>query len=95
MSLQSKAGVATRVSVDYDQWSTRLREDRRRAAELQTPVQRQATETILQRALALGTEAVALTGSTVRAQRTTGSDLDFMVVGEKLMSVAPKQLVHA
>jgi hypothetical protein len=77
------APVATRVGVDYDKWSTRLREDRRRATELQTPVHRQATATILQRALALGAEAVALTGSTVRAQRTTGSDLDFMVIGER------------
>jgi hypothetical protein len=64
-------------------WSARLRRDRRRATLLQTPVQRQATETILERALALGAEAVALTGSTVRAKRTTGSDLDFMVVGER------------
>jgi hypothetical protein len=61
----------------------RLREDRRRATELQTPAQRRVTETILQRAVALGAEAVALTGSTVRAKRTTGSDLDFMVVGQR------------
>ncbi len=51
--------------------------------ELQTSAQRRVTETILQRAVALGAEAVALTGSTVRAKRTTGSDLDFMVVGER------------
>jgi hypothetical protein len=61
----------------------RLQDDRRRATELQTPAQRRVTETILQRAVALGAEAVALTGSTVRAKRTTGSDLDFMVVGER------------
>jgi Nucleotidyltransferase domain len=76
------AGAATRVSVDAG-WSARLREDRRRAIEFQTPVQRQAVETILQRALVLGAKAVALTGSTVRGRRTTGSDLDFMVVGER------------
>ena len=64
-------------------WSARLREDRRRATVLQTPVQRQATKTILERALALGSEAVALTGSTVRGQRTAMSDLDFMVIGER------------
>jgi len=75
----TSAGVATRGSVDAE-WSTRLREDRRRATELQTPAQRRATETIVQRALALGAEAVALTGSTVRGERTSGSDLDFMVV---------------
>jgi hypothetical protein len=64
-------------------WNMRLREDRRRASELQTPAQRRVAETILQRALDLGAEAVALTGSTVRARRTTGSDLDFMIVGER------------
>jgi hypothetical protein len=74
--------VATRGSTDVS-WETRAREDRRRAAGLQTPSQRQATETILQRALALGAEAVVLTGSTVRARRTVMSDLDFMVVGER------------
>jgi hypothetical protein len=60
-----------------------VREDRERAAGLQTPSQRQATETILQRALALGAEAVVLTGSTVRTRRTAMSDLDFMVVGQR------------
>jgi predicted nucleotidyltransferase len=74
--------VALRVSSDA-QWSARLREDSRRADALQTRSQRQATETILQRALALGAEAVALTGSTVRAQRTAASDLDLMIVGER------------
>jgi len=76
------ATAATRVSVDAG-WSARLREDRDRAIELQTPAQRRVTETILRRAVALGAEAVALTGSTVRARRTLGSDLDFMVVGER------------
>ncbi len=76
------AGVATQVSVDAG-WSARLQEDRRRATKLQTPSQRQATETLLQRALALGAEAVALTGSTVRDQRTAMSDLDLMVVGKR------------
>jgi hypothetical protein len=64
-------------------WATRMLGDHRRAIALQTPSQRQATETILRRALALGAEAVALTGSTVRAQRTTMSDLDLMIVGER------------
>jgi hypothetical protein len=74
-------GTATGVSIVS--WNTRLREDRRRAVALQAPSQRRATETILQRALALGAEAVALTGSTVRAQRTAMSDLDFMVIGKR------------
>jgi hypothetical protein len=74
--------VATPLSADA-RWSARLQGDRRRATELQTQSQRQVTDTILQRALALGAEAVALTGSTVRAQRTTISDLDLMVVGRR------------
>lgn len=74
--------VATRGSTDA-RWEMRVRGDRRRAAQLQAASQRQTTETILQRALAIGAEAVMLTGSTVRAQRTAISDLDFMVVGER------------
>jgi predicted nucleotidyltransferase len=72
------AGISAHAS-----WGARLQEDRRRAFALQTPAQRQATATILQRALAVGAEAVVLTGSTVRARRTASSDLDFMVVGER------------
>lgn len=75
-------GLATQASVDAG-WSARLREDRRRATKLQTPSQRQATETLLRRALALGAEAVALTGSTVRGRRTAMSDLDLMIVGQR------------
>lgn len=74
--------VATQLSVDA-RWNARLQDDRRRATEFQTRSQWQATETILQRALVLGAEAVALTGSTVRAQRTAISDLDLMVVGKR------------
>lgn len=76
------AGPATRIPVDV-LWRARLREDGLRASALQTPAQREATETILQRALTVGAEAVVLTGSTVRARRTASSDLDFMVVGER------------
>jgi len=77
-SVDALAGVPAHVP-----WGARLREDRHRAFALQTPAQREATETILQRARALGAEAVVLTGSTVRARRTASSDLDFMVVGER------------
>jgi predicted nucleotidyltransferase len=76
------ADAVAGISVDAS-WDARLKDDRRRAVALQTPAQREATETILQRALVLGAEAVVLTGSTVRARRTAMSDLDFMVVGER------------
>jgi hypothetical protein len=78
----TRVDVATGMSANVP-WSTRLQEDRRRATTLQTSCQRQATETILQRALALGAEAVALTGSTVRERRTATSDLDMMIVGKR------------
>jgi hypothetical protein len=77
-SVDAVAGVPVHVP-----WDMRLREDRRRASSLQTPAQQEVTEAVLQRALALGAEAVVLTGSTVRARRTASSDLDFMVVGER------------
>jgi hypothetical protein len=78
----SSVDAVAGVSVDTS-WDARLKDDRCRALALQTPAQRQATATILQRALAVGAEAVVLTGSTVRARRTAISDLDFMVVGER------------
>jgi hypothetical protein len=78
----SSVDTVTGVPVDVP-WRVRVREDRHRAYALQTPAQCQATETILQRAIAIGAEAVVLTGSTVRARRTASSDLDFMVVGER------------
>jgi hypothetical protein len=78
----SPADLATQPSVDVG-WSARLKDDRRRATELPSPSQRQAAETLLQRALALGADAVALTGSTVRGQRTAISDLDLMIVGQR------------
>jgi hypothetical protein len=74
--------VATRGLTDAG-WGMRSRQDRRRAAGLLILSQRQATEMILRRALDLGAKAVALTGSTVRARRTTMSDLDFMIIGER------------
>ncbi len=77
-SVDTVTGVSVHVPSD-----TRLREDRRRAFVLQTPAQRETTETVLQRSLALDVEAVVLTGSTVRARRTASSDLDFMVVGKR------------
>jgi hypothetical protein len=78
----SSVDTVTGVPVDVP-WGTRVREDGLRASALQTRAQREATETILKRALAVGAEAVMLTGSTVRARRTASSDLDFMVVGER------------
>ena len=64
-------------------WRDKLAADRRRAQEVQTRAQRAITDTIVQRALAAGAEAVALTGSTVRMRRTAISDLDYHVVGPR------------
>lgn len=76
------AALVDRASFET-KWSARLREDRARAASLQAPSQRLATETVFTRALAVGAEAVVLTGSTVRARRSPASDLDFMIVGKR------------
>ena len=64
-------------------WRAKLAADRRRAHEVQTRAQRAITDTVVQRALATGAEAVALTGSTVRMRRTAISDLDYHVVGPR------------
>lgn len=64
-------------------WQERLDSDRRRAQAVQTTAQRAFTETVVERALAVGAEAVALTGSTVRMRRTAISDLDYHVVGPR------------
>jgi hypothetical protein len=74
--------AADEISAD-PAWKVRLREDRRRAASLQTRAQRRAVHMILQRSLALDAQAVALTGSTVRERRTAISDLDVMIVGQR------------
>lgn len=68
---------------DVTAWQATLDADRRRAHDVQTPAQRAITELVLERALAAGAEAVALTGSTVRRRRTAISDLDYHVVGPR------------
>lgn len=65
-------------------WAARLRDDRVRAERNQTVAQRKITASLLERALAAGAEAFALTGSTARARRTSISDLDYHVVGLRL-----------
>lgn len=68
---------------DDGAWQERLEADRQRAQAVQTPPQRTVTDTVVERALAAGAEAVALTGSTVRMRRTAISDLDYHVVGSR------------
>jgi hypothetical protein len=63
-------------------WSQRLREDRERANRFQNAPQRAITELLLGRALELGVESFALTGSTARRRRTAISDLDYHIVGQ-------------
>jgi hypothetical protein len=68
---------------DDEVWAARLEADRARAARNQTPGQRLVSATVLERALAAGAQAVALTGSTARARRTAISDLDLHIVGPR------------
>jgi len=72
----SEASVTTR-------WEDRLVNDRRRAARNQSVAQRAITEALLERSMGAGAVAVALTGSTARARRTTISDLDYHLVGPR------------
>jgi hypothetical protein len=65
-------------------WDIRLRSDRDRAMRNQSGEQRAVTAKLVRRAIQAGASAVALTGSTARAQRTAISDLDYHVVGARL-----------
>ncbi len=68
---------------DDEVWAARLEADRARAERNQTPSERRVSATVLERALAAGGQAVALTGSTARARRTAISDLDLQIVGPR------------
>lgn len=64
-------------------WARRMRDDRERAKRNQSHEQQAITATVMTRALKLGAQAIALTGSTARRRRTAISDLDYHVVGER------------
>ena len=67
----------------WDGWTQRMRGDRIRAERNQTPEQLAVTRRLLARALELGAEGFALTGSTARGQRTIVSDLDYHIIGPR------------
>jgi hypothetical protein len=79
----ASAGVMDQNWRDDAIWATRIDADRARAQRNQTRAQREVFSTVAERALALGAEAVALTGSTARACRTAISDLDIHIVGPR------------
>jgi hypothetical protein len=62
-------------------WARRMQEDRARAEHNQTLEQRAITAAVMARALDLGAEGLALTGSTARRRRTAISDLDYHIIG--------------
>ena len=64
-------------------WARRLSTDAAIAERYQTPELQQITEVVVSRAIANGAQGVALTGSTARAKRTSISDLDYHVVGNR------------
>ncbi len=68
---------------DDQKWAAKLDRDRARAHRNQTTPQREITEIIVSRSLAIGADGVALTGSTARDRRTSISDLDYHVVGQR------------
>jgi hypothetical protein len=69
--------------LNHAQWTRRLAADRVRAERNQTLEQRAITQVVVTRALELGAEGFALTGSTARRRRTTTSDLDYHVIGPR------------
>jgi hypothetical protein len=71
------------AQLSHPGWTRRMREDRARAILNQTPEQRAITVTVMTRALELGAEGLALTGSTARRRRTIISDLDYHVIGRR------------
>jgi hypothetical protein len=79
----SSGAVVDRDWRDDEVWAARLKADRARAERNQTRSQRLVSATVLERALAAGGRAVALTGSTARARRTAISDLDLHIVGPR------------
>lgn len=64
-------------------WGARLARDRATADANQSRAQKEITDTLLRRSIAQKAAAFALTGSTARNRRTTISDLDFHVIGER------------
>lgn len=68
---------------DVDDWERRLKTDRQLADRYQSATQRTITRTLLERAIALGADGFALTGSTARQRRTAISDLDYHVIGAR------------
>ncbi|MGH2715572.1 MAG: hypothetical protein ACRDM7_17130 [Thermoleophilaceae bacterium] len=87
MNFTSQIDAWTRLPdpswADDRAWKNRLARDQARASNNQTPDQRTITNTVVNRALAIGAEGIALTGSTARNRRTLISDLDYHVVGER------------
>jgi len=64
-------------------WCARVERDRRWMRGALSRELVHAVDQVLARSVAAGAEAVALTGSSARGQRTAASDLDLLVVGER------------
>ncbi len=80
---RSAAPALGRAWSDDESWAAKLARDRAAAARHQSPDQGEITDTLLRRAVEVGAEAFALTGSTARERRTEISDLDYHVVGPR------------
>lgn len=77
------SGEAAWCPASNEEWARRMLADRRRAERNQSPEQQIITATVMARALKLGAQGFALTGSTARRRRTAISDLDYHVIGER------------
>lgn len=77
-------GALSRIDVsDSGVWADRLRSDRERASQNQTPELAAITAAVEGRSRELGALAMILSGSTARGRRTRVSDLDYHVVGPR------------
>lgn len=83
-----RGALARLAPIDDDVWVERLRFDRERAARHQSRAHMAISESVRERAEAVGAEAVVLSGSTARGHRTQVSDLDYHVIGASSIQVA-------
>lgn len=87
--LVPQRGALARLNpIDAEVWSNRLRFDRERVTQHQSPELAAITEVVSERARSAGAAAAVLSGSTARGRRTAVSDLDYHVIGIHSLQVA-------
>lgn len=83
-----RGALALLRPAEPEAWSERLRFDRERVTQHQSPELAAITEAVRKRAQSAGAAAIVLSGSTARGRRTAVSDLDYHVIGIPSLQVA-------